>query len=75
MKPINVLMATGAVTKPVTHAINFQQPVRIANPYVQFGYTPLKIFNHNQGQVSGSINTDTINMIHITQQPKKYGLN
>ena len=31
------------------------------NMYVQFGYGPLKIFNNTRGQVSGSMNADSIN--------------
>ena len=31
------------------------------NSYVRFGYVPHIIFYHIRGQVSGSMNTDTIN--------------
>ena len=44
------------------------------NPFVQFGYVPLKIFCHNHGQFSVSMNAYTINMIHTSQQINKIGL-
>ena len=43
--------------------------------YVQFGYVPLKICNYTQGQVSGSMNTNPINITHPSQQSTKEGLN
>ena len=39
----------------------FHKAVGESNPYVWFGYGPYTIFNHKQGQVSGSMNADTIN--------------
>ena len=36
-----------------------------------FGYIQMKICNHTQGQVSGSIHTDPINLIHARQQSTK----
>ena len=45
------------------------------NPYVRFGYSPLTICNHTQGKFSVSMNTDPINMIHISKQSTKEGLN
>ena len=34
-------------------ASNFHKPLGEANPYVQFGYFPLTIYNQTQGQASG----------------------
>ena len=68
-------MATGAITKTGTLATTFHKPAGEANMYVRFGYSPLKIFNHTWGQVSGIMNADTVNMIHTGQQTTKYGLN
>ena len=39
----------------------FLNPIGEENLCVQFGYIPQKICYHNQGQVSGSINSDSIN--------------
>ena len=75
MKPINVIMVTGAITKTSTLATNFHNPVGGSNPYVRFGYGPLAICYHTQGQVSGSINADPINMIHTIKQSTEKGLN
>ena len=42
------------------------------NPYVRFGYSPQKIFNHTLGQVSGSMNSDPINVNkHVNNQLRK----
>ena len=46
MKPINVFIAIGAITKTGTLATTFNKPAGEANPYVWFGYAPLKIYNH-----------------------------
>ena len=43
--------------------------------YVQFGYRPLTIWDHTQGQVSGSMNADQINMIQKSQQSTNKGFN
>ena len=64
-------MATGKITKTGTLAMEFNKPAGEEDMYVQFGYVPLKIFNHTQGQVSGSMDADPINMIHTSQQSKK----
>ena len=71
MKPINLLMATGEITKTGTLGMAFHKPTGEENPYVQFGYSPLKNFNHNLRQVSGSMKADPINMIHTSQQSTK----
>ena len=74
MKPIDVLMATGAIPKTSTLATAFHRTIGEENPYVLFVYGPLTICNHTQGQVSGSMNSDPINMIHKSKKPTKYGL-
>ena len=48
--------------------MNLHKPVEEENLYVQFGYGPKKIFNIIRGEVSGSMNADTGNMIHTSQQ-------
>ena len=73
LKPINVFIATGAITKTDTLATTFHNTAKEANMYVRFGYVALKIWYHSQGQVSGSLCTDPINMIHRSKQ-KTYGL-
>ena len=55
LKPINLLMATGAIAKTGTLATNFHKPSEEANIYARFGYGPLEIFNHTRGKVSGSM--------------------
>ena len=70
MNPINVLIATGAITKTGTLPTNFHNPVGGANPYIQFGYGPLTTFYHPRGRSSGSMSADPINMIHTSQQYK-----
>ena len=60
---------TGALTA------NFHKPAGEENLYVQFGYVPQKKFNHIQGQVSGLMNADTINMIHTQVINKIYVFN
>ena len=42
-----------------------------ANRYIQFGYNPLTILYHTQGQVSGLMKADPINMIQKSQQSAK----
>ena len=54
--------------KTGTLTMNFHKPAGEANTYVQFGYSPLKIFNHTWGQVSESINADPIDIIHTSQK-------
>ena len=51
-----------------TLATSFQKPLGEANPYVRFGYGPLKNFNHTQRQVVVSINPDPINTKKTGQQ-------
>ena len=75
LNAINLLIARGAITKTGTLAMTFHKPAGEANQYVRFGYGPLSICNHTQGQVLGSMNTDPINMIHTSQQSTKEGLN
>ena len=43
--------------------------------YAQFGYVPLKNFQHTQENVSGPMNDDPINMIHTSQLSTKEDLN
>ena len=45
LKPINVLITKGEISKTGTLAMNLQKPAGEANEYVQFGYGPLKISN------------------------------
>ena len=49
-------------------ATTFHKPTGEANPYVRFGYVPMKIFQYTLGQVSGSMNSYPINVIHTLQQ-------
>ena len=51
------------------------QTCRGGGLYVRIGYGPLNICNQTQGHVSGSINSDIINMIHTSQKSTKEGLN
>ena len=67
-------MATVEITKTGTLDMTFYKPEGEANMYVRFGYVILAIFNHNRGEVSRSMNSDTINMIHTSQQSTKEGL-
>ena len=55
--------------------MTFHNPEGESNMYVRFGYGPLKICNHTQGKVSGSMNAKPINIIHTNQQSTKEGLN
>ena len=41
----------------------FHEPTGETNTYTWFVYGPQKIFNHNQGKVSESMNADTVNVI------------
>ena len=75
MKPINVLMTKGKITKPRTLTTTLHKLTGEANLYVRFGYGPLTIFEHTQGQVSGSMNFDPINMIQKIQPSTKEVLN
>ena len=61
-------METVEITKNGTLDMTFYKPEGEANMYVRFGYVPLAIFNNTQGEVSRSMNADTINMIHTSQQ-------
>ena len=60
--------------KSRTLATTLHKPTGEENLYVQFGYVPLTIFNHNQGQISGLMNSDPMNMIKTSQQSIKEGL-
>ena len=58
----NLSMTDGWYERPTgTLATTLLKPVGQANPYVRFGYGPQKMFYNTQGQLSGSINADTIN--------------
>ena len=71
LKPINVLMTTGEITKTVTLTTDFHKYSGESNQHVRFGYIPLPIWLHNLGQVSVSINADPINMMHTSQKLAK----
>ena len=64
-------MVAVEITKNGTLATTFHKPSGEANLYVWFGYGQMKIWNHTWGQVSVSMNADTINMIHTSQQQEK----
>ena len=53
--------------------MNFHKPLGGVNLYVRFGYIPHKIWNHNRGQVSVSVNSDPVNVIYTSQQSTKIG--
>ena len=55
--------------------MTFHKPAGEENPYVRFGYGPLTICNHTQGQVSVSMHADPINMIQTSQKSIEEGLN
>ena len=74
MNPIKALIATGATTKTGTLSKTLQKRMGEANMYVRFGYCLLMICYHTQGKVSGSMYADPINIIHISKQSEKYGL-
>ena len=44
LNPVNILMMTGEITKTGIFTTTFHKYVGEANPYVRFGYTPLKNF-------------------------------
>ena len=75
LNPINVLMATGAITKTVTLAMIFHNTSGGGNMCVRFGYGPLTIYNHIQRHISGSMNAYPINMICTIQQSITEGFN
>ena len=58
-----------------TLATSFLKPAGGASLYIQLLYGPLMIYNHTQGQVSGSIKYDPINMIHTSQDSTKQVFN
>ena len=66
-------METVSIIKTGTLTTTLHKPAGEAHLYVQFGYVPLKHFNHTRGQVSGTMNSDPINMIHTSQQSTKEG--
>ena len=68
-------MATCEITKTGTLTTTFHKTAGKENPYAQFRYVKLKICNHTQGQVSVSINTDPIHIIHTSKQSTTEGLN
>ena len=56
-----------------TLAMILHKPAGGANPYVRFVYGPQKKFNHTQGQVLLSINTDPNNANkQVNNQRRKY---
>ena len=67
-------MTTRETTKTGTLATAFHKPTGEENAYLRFVYGPLTIFNHTRGQVSGSMKSDPINMIHTSHQSTKEGL-
>ena len=48
----------------VTLTLTFHKPVGEENPYVRSGYGPQKLFNHTQGQVSVSNNSNPVSAIY-----------
>ena len=54
---------------------NLLQVCRGSKYVFRFGYGPLKICNNTLGKVSGSMNADSINMMHTSQQSTKEDLN
>ena len=55
-----------------TLAMTFHRTVGETNMYVWFGYIPQTICNNTQGQVSGSMNADQINVNkHVKSQRRK----
>ena len=64
----HLLIATGEITKIGTIVMTFEKPAGGGNTYVWFGYNPLEIYNHTPGQVSVSMDADTINMMDTSQQ-------
>ena len=75
MKTFNVFIVTGAITKTGTLATISNKPAEDTNPYIQFGYDSLTIYNHTQGQVSGPMYADPINMIHTIKKSTNDALN
>ena len=71
LNPINALMITSEIIKTITLANNSHKPAGEANTYVQLVYVPLTIFLHTRVQVSVSMNTFSISMIHTSQQSTK----
>ena len=53
--------------------MKFHKPVVESNLYVKFVYGPQKISNHTPGQLSVSMNTDTVNSINKSQLSIKIG--
>ena len=51
--------------------MTFHKPVGEENTYVRFGYFPQTVWNHTQGQFSGSMHYDPVNVIYTSQQPKE----
>ena len=68
LKPINVLIEIGATTKPATLTTNFHKHVGKATTYVWFWYGPPEIWNCTQGQFSGSMYYNKINVVHTSQK-------
>ena len=71
LKPINVLISTGAITKLVPSPRVSTNLWGWWNPYVWFVHGPLTVFNPAQVKVSGSTNADPINMINTSQKSTK----
>ena len=71
MNPSSLLIAAGAMTKNDTLDTTFYRPTGEANMYIWFGYGPLIICNHTCGQVSLTMNSDPINIIHTSENFKK----
>ena len=54
--------------------MNLHKPAKEENIYAQFGYGSQKNFNHTQGQVLGSMNTDPVDAINTIQKSTKWVL-
>ena len=68
LKPINVFIATCEIKKL---APSPQPPTSLQGKKICMSGLNC---NHTQGQVSGSMNADPIDMVHISQESTKEGL-
>ena len=71
LKAINIFILTGSITKTWTLAKIFHKTAGEANLYVWFGYSPLTIYNNTLREVSVSMNSYPINLIHTSKQSAK----
>ena len=72
LKPIYVLTITGEIIKNATLTTTFHKPAVEANPYVRFGYGPLKISNTPKDKFQDQLTLiQYIWYIQINNQQKK----